>query len=371
MDKLYRQLQVELDSAYLYGKLSEKYQDELVSRVLKKMSEIENHHAQNVLSKIRKNKPDFQLPPPSLRARIQIWIGQYIGYDFLLGNLSSLESRMSHAVVQKKLAAGEKLNGLEHVHLQIIQNLSQQKSLAVAGGILSQFEGKHKTAMGGNALRAAVLGANDGLVSNLSLVMGVAGALSNNNQIVLAGVAGLLAGGLSMALGEWVSVQSARELYERQVEIEAEEIATSPEEEMQELALLYQARGIPEVEAIKMAEKIFENKEMALESLVKEELGIDNSILEASPWSAAFASLICFVLGAFVPLCPFFVLKGFPAIVWSVILSTLTLFSIGGIITIFTGRSFLFSAGRQTLFGLTAALITFLIGKWIGSNFLF
>ncbi len=235
------------------------------------------------------------------------------------------------------------------------------------GSSLAQLEGRHRSA-GGNALRAAVLGANDGLVSNLSLVMGVAGASLSNQAILVTGFAGLLAGAISMALGEWLSVQSSRELYLRQISIEREEIASAPEEEVEELALIYQARGIADEQAHHLAQQIMSDKENALQTLAREELNVDPQELGGSAWEAAIASFILFAAGAILPVISFTFLSGLRAVIVSGIISTLGLFVIGSAITLFTGRSVLFSGLRQVLFGLAAAVVTFTIGRLIGVN---
>ena len=233
------------------------------------------------------------------------------------------------------------------------------------GPALAQLEGRHRSA-GGNALRAAVLGANDGLVSNFSLVMGVAGAEVANSTIVLTGVAGLLAGAISMALGEWVSVQSSRELYQKQIRTEKAEIAANPEEEIEELSLIYQARGLEEQTAHQLAQKIMSNEETALEALSRDELGIDPQELGGSAWEAAIASFFLFALGAIIPVFPFIFLSGTLAVIVSLVCSAVGLFLIGTIITLFTGRSVLYSGTRQVLFGLGAAAVTFIIGRVLG-----
>ena len=220
--------------------------------------------------------------------------------------------------------------------------------------------------MGGNALRAAVLGGNDGLVSNFSLVMGIAGATAGQTGVLLAGIAGLLAGALSMALGEWISVKSSQELHENQMQLEMEELETNPEGEMQELALINMAKGIPEKQAHQMAEELMKDKNQAYEVLVKEELGINAEELKGSAIEAAIYSFILFAIGAIIPVLPFIFTNGMPAIVMSVIVSSIGLFLIGSAITLFTGKSIWFSGFRQVLFGLAAAAVTFGIGKLIG-----
>ncbi len=233
------------------------------------------------------------------------------------------------------------------------------------GGALAQIEGRHR-ATSGNALRAAVLGASDGLLSNFSLVMGVAGASIDGRAILVAGLAGLLAGAFSMALGEWISVTSSRELYERQIAIERSELQHIPGEEQAELALIYQAKGLPEDQARDLAARLIVDRPNALDTLAREELGIDPEELGGSAWEAALTSFLLFALGAIVPVAPFLFLSGLPAVIASVALSGLGLFGIGAAITLLTGRSVLFSGTRQVLIGFAAAGITFGIGRLIG-----
>ena len=152
-------------------------------------------------------------------------------------------------------------------------------------------------AAAGNALRAAVLGANDGLVSNASLVMGVAGAELAGRSILITGLAGLLAGSLSMALGEWLSVQSARELFAHQIGIEREELLAAPEEEAEELALIYQAKGLPAEQARELGQRLVQDQQTALDTLAREELGIDPAELGGSAWVAAITSFLLFSAG--------------------------------------------------------------------------
>ena len=216
-------------------------------------------------------------------------------------------------------------------------------------------------------LRAAVLGANDGLVSNFSLVMGVAGAQLHNTQILITGLAGLAAGAGSMAMGEWISVTNARELFGRQIAIEREELAEAPAEEREELALIYQAKGLSPDEAGQIADRLIASPAQALDTLAREELGIDPGELGGSATVAAGTSFVLFAIGAIFPIVPFIVLSGTAAVVASVALSVLGLFGIGALITLMTGRGVLFSGGRQVLIGLGAAALTFGVGRLIGT----
>jgi VIT1/CCC1 family predicted Fe2+/Mn2+ transporter len=228
------------------------------------------------------------------------------------------------------------------------------------------LEGRHRG--GGNTLRAAVLGANDGLVSNLSLVMDVAGAVQAERTLLLTGLAGLVAGACSMAMGEWLSVTSSRELYAKQIATESQELSEVPDEEKEELILIYRAKGIEEGQARALAERLLSNKDTALDTLAREELGIDPEELGGSAWHAALWSFLLFSAGAIVPVAPFFFLKGSVALASSLAASGVALAAIGAGTSLFTGRSALFSAFRQLVIGLAAAGVTFGIGSLVGVN---
>jgi VIT1/CCC1 family predicted Fe2+/Mn2+ transporter len=212
-----------------------------------------------------------------------------------------------------------------------------------------------------------VLGANDGLTSNLALVMGVAGAQLKTAAILITGLSGLLAGAFSMAIGEWISVQSARELYQRQVKTEAAEIRHVPDEEQEELALIYEAKGLPPEEAQQVAERLMADEQAALDAMVREELGLDPSQLGGSPYAAGASSLVLFSVGAVIPLIPYFITGGTVALVAAICCAALGLFTIGTLITLLTGRSAIFSGTRQLCFGLLAAGATFGLGRLIGT----
>jgi VIT1/CCC1 family predicted Fe2+/Mn2+ transporter len=219
------------------------------------------------------------------------------------------------------------------------------------------------------AIRAAIFGVNDGLVSNLSLIMGVAGGVAgtggNARFILLAGVAGLLAGAFSMSAGEYISMRVQRELFERLIHIEAHEIGTDPEGETEELARLLERRGIPRGAARQSAEAIMADPEQALDVHAREELGLDPDEL-GSPWGAAGSSFITFAGGAFVPLVPFLFATGAVAAWVSVGLSLSALFGVGYFLTRLTHKAPLLSGGRMVLIGGSAALVTYLIGRLIG-----
>jgi VIT1/CCC1 family predicted Fe2+/Mn2+ transporter len=228
-------------------------------------------------------------------------------------------------------------------------------------GSIEDADLKRPSAKSG-ALRAGIFGVNDGLVSNLSLIMGFTGASVSNHVILLAGVAGLLAGAFSMGAGEYVSMRVQRELFERLLHIEAHELATIPEEEMAELAAIYERKGFPKDLARQAAEVVHEDPDVALQTHAREELGLDPDEL-GSPWGAAISSFVTFTLGAAIPLVPFIVGSGTAAALTAIAVSAVALFGVGAAMSILTGRSALFSGLRMLVVGGLAAAITFGVGN--------
>ena len=355
-------VQTEVDASYLYQQLADHESDKAVANVFRQMSEIEGGHARAFARK--ENISEADLPKPSWQALTLNRIGKIFGYDYVLGVLMDTEKSISTAVVAAKKKNRMEITGAETTHVKILRALIE-KEAKVTGPQLTRFEKRHRS-VGGNAIRAAVLGGNDGLVSNFSLVMGIAGATSGQQGVLLAGLAGLLAGALSMALGEWISVKSSQELYENQMQLEMDELETNPEDEQKELALIYIAKGVPEAQSHEMAAEIMKDTTLAHSILVKEELGINPEELEGSALEAAGYSFVLFAIGAVIPVLPFMFTSGLKAIILSVSMSAVGLFLIGSAITLFTGRNVWFSGGRQVLFGLAAAAVTFGIGKLIG-----
>lgn len=216
-------------------------------------------------------------------------------------------------------------------------------------------------------LRPIVFGGNDGLVSNLALVMGVAGAAPAPGVIVLAGIAGLLAGAFSMAVGEYISVQSQRELLEYQIAFERRQLAATPGAEYDILVGIYVGRGFPRDEARQIADRMFAEPARALDALVREEIGLDPRVI-GSPWSAAAGSFLAFTLGALVPVVPYLIGSGAPAFWVSLLASLAGLFLLGMGVSQFTHRHPLQAGIRQLLLGLAAAVVTYGVGTLIGAS---
>jgi VIT1/CCC1 family predicted Fe2+/Mn2+ transporter len=224
---------------------------------------------------------------------------------------------------------------------------------------------RHRGVGGGGNLRAAVFGINDGLVSNLSLILGVAGASSNAGFILLSGIAGLLAGAFSMAAGEYVSVRSQREMYEHQIGLEEAELAEYPAEEAEELALIYAARGMNREDALALAQRTIADPRQALDTLAREELGLNPEEL-GSPWGAALASFFSFGAGALVPLLPFLFARAEGALIAAVAMTGVALFGVGAMISLFTGRSAVRDGLRMLAIGGGAGAVTYLVGTLLG-----
>jgi VIT1/CCC1 family predicted Fe2+/Mn2+ transporter len=361
--KRYRaSLQDEVDSAALYRAMADDKRTAHLAGVYKRLAEVEERHAAIWEKQIV--AAGAKVPPRklSVRSRVLVALARRFGARFVLPTMADSEQMNRHAY-DRQPETVKQMRGQDRSHARLLRLISGTSGME--GATVARMEGRHR-AVGGNALRAAVLGANDGLVSNLSLVMGVAGAALSERAVLLTGVAGLLAGACSMAMGEWVSVQSSRELYERQVGVEEAEIAATPDEEEEELALIYMAKGLPEGEAQQVAERIMSDGKTALDAMAREELGIDPEELGGSPWTAAGSSFMLFAAGAMVPVLPFTFLHGRTATLASLGASAAGLFVIGLAITLFTRQGVLFTGMRQLVFGLGAAGITFAVGHAIG-----
>jgi len=311
--------------------------------------------------------PPFTRPRP--RVRLIIAIARRLGTHAVADMVQALEGDEEEAYADQLTPETAAIAADEREHAAIWRELQGNPRPA---GIMTRSmsrtgqEAWHRGSRSGT-LRAAVFGANDGLVSNLSLVMGVAGALAGNHFIVLAGIAGLLAGAFSMAAGEYISMQSQREVFERQIAVEREEMRVMPDVEQRELAQIYRNKGLPAADAERVAAHLMEDPAVALDTKVREELGLDPDEL-GSPWGAAMSSFIAFAIGAVIPLTPFLLGVGLPALVSALGLSFAALFLVGAGVSVFTGRSLLFSGARQVAIGAAAAAVTYVVGTLIGAN---
>ena len=363
----------ELEGAALYRALADAEKDPAAKEVFARLASVEEAHSAFWAKKIDELGEKLPHTRPGFRTRALSYLARRFGPAFVLPTIMGAEVRDSNRyanqpdAVAAGLAATEREHAAALASLQASQPARKSRSQPMSGTDIARLEGRRHN-LQGNALRAAVLGANDGLVSNMSLVMGVAGAALESHTILLTGIAGLIAGACSMALGEWLSVNSTREMYRHQIALEADELAHAPDEERNELMLIYRAKGLSENQAKALADKLMSDKSTALDALTREELGINPEDLGGSAWTAAGTSFLLFAIGAIIPVAPFFLLSGEPAILASLICGAFGLFGIGVVTSIFTARSILYSGVRQLAIGLVAAGITYGIGKLAGAT---
>jgi VIT1/CCC1 family predicted Fe2+/Mn2+ transporter len=351
----------EMDGSALYRALADRSEGEQ-REIFLELSKAEERHARHWADKL----VELGVPEPrpedhraGRKARLMIWLTRRFGAAAMLPIVERAEvADAGHydAVPEAKRSMAID----ERIHARVVSGLSPA---TVRTGIV-RGERWHRGDASG-ALRAAVFGVSDGLVSNLALVMGVAGGQASGQMILLAGLAGLLAGAFSMGAGEYVSVRSQRELFEREIRLEAEEIEAMPEEESHELALIYRAKGIPKEQAEAMAAAIMLDPEHALDTKAREELGLNPEEL-GSPWGVAVSSFLSFATGAVLPVIPFMFASGTAAVVASVAIAAVALFAVGAGVGLLTGRSLARSGLRQLLIGMGAAALTFAIGRLIG-----
>jgi VIT1/CCC1 family predicted Fe2+/Mn2+ transporter len=397
-------LKLERDAIALYDALASIEKDERRASAFRTIAGNERRHAQIWATKLQER--GAEVPPPDrprLRVSFIILLARVFGTHAVSDLVQALEGdeeelydaqaspdvasiaadEREHAQIWRRLSSGRQAGGSDEEARETIRQVTagqaasgQAASGQAASDVLAPLEehprggdGRaeswHRTGQSGT-FRAVIFGVSDGLVSNLSLVMGVAGAtISEPRFILLAGIAGLLAGAFSMAAGEYVSMRSQRELYERQIALERAELEMMPEEEEAELARLYRARGFSAEEARTIAHRIFRDPEVALETLIREELGLDPNEL-GSPWGAASGSFLAFAAGAAVPVVPYLFGGGGLIFTLSLSLSLIALFAVGAGVSLITGRGLLFSGARQVLIGAAAAAVTFGVGRLIG-----
>ncbi|MCQ4082361.1 VIT1/CCC1 transporter family protein [Streptomyces sp. RB6PN25] len=337
-------------------------------QIFLELAAVEERHAAHWAQKLTALGERVPEPgSPGMRTRLLSWLAHRFSVDAVL----PMVERAEHADAGSYDADPHAAPGMaadERSHARVLTRLREESPAAAAEGArgIARRERWHRSDRSG-ALRAAVFGVNDGLVSNTSLVMGFAGSGAAATTIVFAGVAGLLAGAFSMAAGEYISMRSQREAYEREIALEADELRDDPEAEAEELALIHRAKGLDAEEAERVAMTIMKDHDTALETMAREELGLDPEEL-GSPWSAAASSLIAFALGAVVVIVPFLFGSGAPALIAAIMLAGAALFTVGATLGLLNGRALLRSGARQLLIGGLAALVVFAIGHAIGTG---
>jgi VIT1/CCC1 family predicted Fe2+/Mn2+ transporter len=387
-------LKLERDAITLYDGLAGIEKDLRRAEAFRKIAGNERRHADVWASKLRDLGATVPAARgPSLRIRTILLLARLFGTHAVRDMVLALEGDEEQLYTAQSTPEVDAIAADEREHAEMWKALGAPGSKPVTGRTAAAEPGAasvparaaavapanrdtkpsdigarekwHRAGQSGT-LRATIFGASDGLVSNLALVMGVAGASAGEGSFVLlAGIAGLLAGAFSMAAGEYISMQSQRELFERQIALERAELEAMPAEEQAELAMLYRAKGFTEAEANTIAARMFSDPQHALDTLVREELGLDPDQL-GSPWGAAGGSFVAFGIGAIVPVIPYLLASGSVAFFVSIGLSLAALFAVGAGVSLLTGRSLLFSGSRQVLIGSAAAIVTYLVGIAIG-----
>ena len=360
-------LKLERDAIALYDSLATIEKNPDRAAVFERIAKNERRHAEIWASRLE--QAGATVPPisgPRPRVRLVILLARLFGPERVADLVRGLEGDEEEAYASQMTPETEAIAADEREHAQMWDEITGTKRVVTGAGRSVTEEAIHRGGRSGT-LRAAVFGANDGLVSNLSLVMGVAGAVTDNHFIVLAGIAGLLAGAFSMAAGEYISMQSQREMFENQISVEREEMRVMPEVEREELAAIYRAKGVSPADAERIAGQLMEDPAKALDTKVREELGLDPDQLGSS-WGAAIYSFVAFGIGAVIPLVPFLLARGDVAFMSALGLSFAALFAVGAAVSIVTGKSMLFSGLRQVMIGAAAAAVTYGVGSLIGAT---
>jgi vacuolar iron transporter family protein len=360
-------LRLERDAILLYDGLAEIEKEPTRAAAFHRIAGNERRHADIWARKLEERGAVVPPAPTRPRPRVAVilLLARLFGTKAVSDLVTALEGDEEDIYDSQSSPEVAAIAADEREHARIWQELKGASAEEQVESDIASRERWHRSSRSGT-LRAVIFGVSDGLVSNLALVMGVAGAAGDHGSfILLAGIAGLLAGSFSMAAGEYISMQSQRELFERQIALERAELAAMPEEEEAEMAAIYRAKGFPEHEAASIAARLFENPEKALDTLVREELGLDPDEL-GSPIGAASGSFFAFAVGAAIPVLAYLVASGAPAFVASLLMSLAALFAVGAGVSLLTGRSVLFSGARQVLIGAAAAGVTFAVGSIIG-----
>ena len=361
-------LKLERDAIVLYDNLAQIEADPRRADTFKRIAANERRHAE--IWATRLTELGETVPPiggPRLRVRIIIMLARLFGTARVADLVRALEGDEELAYSGQLTPETAAIAADEREHAALWDELSGKAPARVGKGPRSLAEEAWHRGGRSGTMRAAVFGANDGLVSNLSLIMGVAGATSDNEVILLAGIAGLLAGAFSMAAGEYISMQSQREMFENQISIEREEMRVMPDVEQAELAEIYVEKGVEKADAERIAATLMEDPDKALDTKVREELGLDPNEL-GSAWGAAASSFLAFGVGAIVPLIPFLLGSGPTAFIGGLALSFVALFAVGAAVSLVTGRGMLFSGTRPVLIGAAAAAVTYAVGTLIGAG---
>lgn len=367
-----RYLEAERNASLLYRSLAETTDGDRRAALLE-LADVEDKHAAHWISKLQEYGVEIPPPPAALEQNDKALVARArsLGLVSVLDTLEQNEGADA-GMYDDEPEALSSMPSDEREHAEVFRSLKGNKPEKFPHKVVSPNAGEpwHKLDKSGS-IRAAVFGVSDGLVSNTALVMGFAGAslagAIDNSVVLFAGLAGLLAGAFSMAAGEYVSMASQRDLFKREIDLERQELIEKPEEERLELELIYRAKGLSKDQAKAISEQIMSNPETALDTLAREELGLDPDEL-GSAWKAAISSFIAFSIGASVVVIPYALFSGLTAFALAIVLALIGMLVVGGTVGRISGRGIVFSAGRQVLWGVGAAAVTYLVGSLVGVN---
>lgn len=360
--------QREVEGMRTYRDLAAREKDTGRRNVLLKLAEAEERHAQKWERKLAELGAPIPQEKRTLEGRLKSWARRQVGTEAALRHMEGEEDRdiaryEAQALSINDTEAASMLREVrkeEESHGRVIREIVKPIGPQGMLDVILRRERWHKR--GGGWLGDAIYGANDGLGAVFGIVSGVAGATGAAGHVVLiSGLAGMLASALSMGSGAYLATKSEREVYEAEIGRERGEIEEDPEEEREELSLMYQLKGFSEEEANLLATRLSEQPEQFLRTLAHEELGLSEESFP-NPWTAAFSAMISTGLGAFIPIIPFFFLQGIPAIITAAAISLAAHFAVGAAKTLVTGRSWVSSGMEMTVVGAIEAVITYMLG---------
>ena len=374
-DQLVRALQGnwrrEMDGARTYRELAAKEADQSRADVLRRLAEAEERHAERCAARLHELGAPVPVEYRTLLDRIKAWVRQGVGTDAALRQLENEERKhvadynaQMRAIPDTQFHAMlNEMQAEEQVHSKVLYSMGRQAGPRNALDALLHRERWH--VQGGGWLGDAIYGANDGLGAVFGIVSGVAGATAGGSAVLVAGLAGMIASALSMGSGAYLATKSEREVYEAEIARERGEIETAPEEEREELELFYQLKGFTAEEAALLTDRLAQNPEQMLTTMAHEELGISQQGFP-NPMISALSATVSTAVGAFIPIIPFFFMRGYPAIIAAALISIVAHFAVGAAKTFVTGRSPWASGMEMTIVGAVEGLITYLIGLALG-----
>jgi VIT1/CCC1 family predicted Fe2+/Mn2+ transporter/rubrerythrin len=365
---LQKSWQREVSGANLYRRLAERERNDERKRILLRLAEAEEHHAERWATRIRELGGSLPARSESLVGRIRNWILVKTGTENAIKRLEEMEDRHTKEYVDEAALFNEAkdkstfrdIQKDERVHAKVLDSMATDHPLQRRLDTMLHREKWHARGAGG-WIGQAIYGANDGLGATFGIVSGMAGYTGGSEVVLIAGLAGMLASALSMGAGAYLATKSEREVYEAEIDRERREIEEQPEEEREELELFYQLKGFTSEESSLLADRLMSQPDQLLKTLAHEELGLSEATFP-NPFRALTSATLSTAAGGFIPVIPFIFASGMTAVIASFTLSTLAHFVIGASKTFVTGRSWISSGVEMTVVGIIEAAATYSLG---------